>query len=234
MGIRVLLVDDSCQICDQWYQDLVEAEGIEVVGCASAVPEALDFLQFSDILIVNTGLLQEGAYRLIKYVESHYPNTFVLIVGDQDRPRQILRYMEMGARGYLPLHSSANNLIRWILRTSRGEGILPPGIAGVVLDRLKELSSWYEEVGSGFGVFDSLTRREREILLLISRDYSNQDIANDLIIQVGTVKNHVHNILSKLDVSSRQEAASYWIMMQNTSNGKWGGQEQHPEKELFV
>jgi DNA-binding NarL/FixJ family response regulator len=96
----------------------------------------------------------------------------------------------------------------------RGEALIPPDITAAIIARLADLSSWFEGFNLAGIETQNLTRREREVLHLIGLDFTNQDIANYLIIEVGTVKNHVHNILAKLNVSSRREAANFFNYIQ--------------------
>lgn len=87
---------------------------------------------------------------------------------------------------------------------------VPPRIAAALIDRVSELSDLLSRYQSGMSTeLHVLTDREREVLEYIAQGYSNQKIAEILVIGVGTVKNHVHNILSKLEVKNREEAATY-------------------------
>jgi two-component system nitrate/nitrite response regulator NarL len=83
-----------------------------------------------------------------------------------------------------------------------------------MISRIAELAQPYSTIEPGMDEVTELTPREREVLDLIGAGLSNQEIAVRLVIEVGTVKNHVHNILRKLDVSSRQDAAVYWGAIQ--------------------
>jgi DNA-binding NarL/FixJ family response regulator len=102
-----------------------------------------------------------------------------------------------------------DELFRHIQSVHRGKTLLSPSLAAVLMARLAELATCFEEMKPGLNQDLNLTPREREVMELLGQDFSNQEIADQLVIEVGTVKNHVHSILSKLNVSNRREAATY-------------------------
>jgi DNA-binding NarL/FixJ family response regulator len=89
-----------------------------------------------------------------------------------------------------------------------------PGIAAALMSRVAEYAQLLDDVDAGVGVAADVTPREQEILDLIGQGLTNQQIAEQLVIEVGTVKNHVHSILQKLDANSRHEAAATWTIVQ--------------------
>ena len=96
-----------------------------------------------------------------------------------------------------------------------GEAIVSPDIAAALMDHISELAQISSQTDIDPSAYAELTPREREVLDLIGEDSSNRQIAEKLFIEVGTVKNHVHNILKKLDVSNRHEAASFLPFIKN-------------------
>lgn len=210
---RVLIVDSTCQVCETFGVDLAKQPDIELLGCVNTLPEALAQFEPCDLMLVSTNLPDDGAYRLTRSVTSADDGVQVIIVGQDEPHSEILRLIESGAMGFIPLHATGEEVVRQVRALHKGEAYVHPAIAAAVMVRLAELSSLIEEMRPAASKTQTLTRREREVLRLIGRDYSNQDIANQLIIEVGTVKNHVHNILSKLNVSSRREAASYLALI---------------------
>lgn len=120
----------------------------------------------------------------------------------------VLRYIEEGAAGYVVEEDSLGDLVRKIRRVYANEFLVSPHIGGALIARLAELKRRVNSVRTmsaleSFHEPAELTPREWEILRLIEQGMSNQEIANSLVIEMGTVKNHVHNILRKLDVQSR-------------------------------
>lgn len=231
--IRVLMVDSVCFICDKYAAALSAQPDIEVIGCMNSLMEALVAFEGCDLLIASTNLPDDGAYKLTRTISRAGSCPQVLILGPFEAKAAIVRYMEAGALGYLHQEAPFDELLKHIRCANRGEAHLPPEITAALIARLCELSAWLEEVRPEANPAFNLTRREKEVLFLIGRDFTNQDIANHLIIEVGTVKNHVHNILAKLKVNSRREAAAYLSMFRDQPFSRLTfGQSVHAEQFL--
>lgn len=215
--IRVLIVDHNRLTCNRSASLVGEQPDMEVIGCATNQNDAMDQIESCNLALISTNLPGDGAYELTRQVSLLNACTRVLIFGENITRNAVLRYIEAGALGFVcqtvggePLSEiTKEDLLKKIRYAARGEALLPPDIAAALVGRLAELTAWLEEIKPAAGETHRLTRREREVLFLIGRDFTNQDIANHLIIEVGTVKNHVHNILAKLKVNSRREAAHY-------------------------
>jgi DNA-binding NarL/FixJ family response regulator len=147
-------------------------------------------------------------------METELP-TKVVVLGLAESEAEILRYVEAGAAGYVLKDDSVEELLSNIRAIHRGEAVVSPEIAAALMSRVTELAQLFTDVDVGAGANPELTDREQEILGLISQGMTNREIAEALIIEVGTVKNHVHNILNKLNVSSRHEAAAFWAIIES-------------------
>lgn len=129
----------------------------------------------------------------------------ILMIGVPDDEDAVLACIEHGASGYLLEDASAESLIRNVRSVVAGETLCQPRIVSLAFSRLSALTRQSRlPVPAGMGV---LTKRERDIVTLIERGLSNKEIATDLHIEVSTVKNHIHNILDKLQVNGRREIA---------------------------
>lgn len=210
--IRLLIVDESRERSKLLARQLSEQTDFKVMGCAHSPADAVARIETCDLMLVNSDLSSDGAYKLTRVTSRQETCVKVLILGPAEIKSTILRFLEVGARGYVRHDAPSEELARHIRAVYQGEALLPPEISAALINRLAEFASWFEEMSPPPGEAISLTRREREILHLIGRNFSNQDIANQLIIEVGTVKNHVHSILAKLKVSSRSEAATYLFL----------------------
>lgn len=207
--IRVVLVN-SIRILANVIAAVLENEpDIDVVGCATTIDEALALAPRCDILIASTRLPDNGALQVTRAVTQANLPTKVLILGLAESKAEVLHYVEAGAAGYVLQDDSVDALLAKLRSTYEGVPMISPEIVGVLLSRVTELAQDNERGEVVPNASIELTAREREILTLISQGLSNQQIAERLVIEVGTVKNHVHRILQKLNVTDRQTAAAY-------------------------
>lgn len=166
-----------------------------------------------DILAVNANLPEDGAWKLLRMIHTAHkipepnPAPPVLIVGLQESREEVVRYIEAGAKGYIRQTDSLDELLTTIQYMFRGEAKISPELAQALMARLWELANRINRNPPFRTALSSLTPREDEILQLLEQGLSNHEIAELLSIEVGTVKNHVHNILEKLGVSNRKQAA---------------------------
>ncbi len=214
--IRVLLVNEFHLMCSVLASVLADEDDIDIVGMVTTPEEALDLATESDVLLVSTRLVNQGALKLTQAIVGASLPVKVLVIGLAESEAEILRYVETGAAGYVLQDDSVAELLRNIRAAYNGEALISPEIAGALMARVAELSQLFSTVTTETGKVEDLTPREREILTLIAEGATNQQIADTLVIEVGTVKNHVHNILEKLNVSNRHEAAAYWAMTEET------------------
>jgi DNA-binding NarL/FixJ family response regulator len=211
-GIRVLLVVEVRLIGHLFASVLEDEADIDVAGYVSGMDEALQFLQRQpvDLALISVGLPDQGALTLTRTIVETSPSTRVLVVGlSEDDQHDTLRYIEAGASGYILKDSSLKELVEIIRLAKKGEAHVSSRMAGAMFERLFRLASMFSAAESKVDGEVRLTPRELEVLHFIGEGLTNQEIAARLVVEVGTVKNHVHRILEKLNVSSRQEAASY-------------------------
>ncbi len=212
--IRVLLVHEVPLMCNVIASVLEEEPDIEVVESATTVEEALAQASGCDVVLVSTRLPDAGALELTRAMIEAHPAVEVLVLGLAESEAEILEYVEAGAAGYVLKDDSVDELLRHVRATHRGEAVVSPDIASALMSRVTELAQFTE---TEEGRVAELTPREREVLKLIGQDLSNQEIADHLFIEVGTVKNHVHSILRKLNVNSRLDAAAYLALIEEAS-----------------
>jgi DNA-binding NarL/FixJ family response regulator len=196
---------------------LEDEEDIKIVGTATTAEEALALAPTSDVALISTRLPDDTAVELTRAIAQTYSEVKVLVLGLAESETEILQYVEVGASGYVLKDDSVDELIRNIRAAYSEEALVSPEIAAALMTRVNELAEFFAETAA---IPDSveLTPRERQVLHLIGQDFTNQEIADQLVIEVGTVKNHVHSILKKLNVSSRQDAATYWAIIEEESS----------------
>lgn len=211
--IRVLLVNEI-ELMNNIIGSVIEDENdIKIVGQATTLEEALEQVSQADVVLVSTRLSENNAIKVTEILVKEKPAVKVLVLGLQESEKQILKYVEAGADGYILRDDSVGELLKNIRAADNEKAFVPPDVAYALLSRLNELAQVFSNVNSGIEEPVDLTPREREVLGLIAEGHTNKEIAEQLYIEVGTVKNHVHSILQKMDVSSRDDAAAFLALL---------------------
>ena len=210
--IKVLLVIEVRLIGNIFASVLEEEADIKIVGCVTNWKDALQVMQTQevDIVLVSVGLPDQVALEFIRTIMTRDLPTRVLALGlSGENKNEALRYIEAGACGYVLKDSSVHELVEAIRLAQKGEAHVSSRIAGAMMERLFHLAKMFSAVENKMDGDARLTSRELEVLQFIGEGLTNQEIADRLVVEVGTVKNHVHSILEKLNVRSRDEAASF-------------------------
>lgn len=202
--IRVLIVDDH-EIVRKGIRALLSTKrDIQVVGeaqdGAEAVTQALTLSP--DVILMDLMMPKMNGIQATQAITTGLPAARVLVLTSFAADEQIFPAIQAGALGYLLKDSGPQELIQAIRQVYRGESSLDPAVARKVLS---ELSAPTQKPPTP----DPLTARELEILRLVARGKSNREIAGDLVIAEETVHTHVSNILGKLHLASRTQAALY-------------------------
>lgn len=208
--IRILLGHPSRLVCDSLRTALDNVEDVYVVGCATKAEELHFLLPHGNVVLLGTELEDATALEMMHEIRMTHPHTKVLVIGLDDNPDAILRHIEAGAAGYILQNESVVEMIEKLQAASEEKAIISPAVAAAMMDRLAHLANLDSPLAyleTRETQLDELTSREEEVLSLINDGLTNQEIADRLYIECGTVKNHVHKILKKLDVNNRQEAA---------------------------
>lgn len=209
--IRLLIVHQAHLICSLIASVLSEEPDIHIIGYATNVAEALNQLDRSNcnMILVAATLSDDGALELTKAVAEQRPSVKVLVIGLPESENMILQYVAAGASGYVLQDVPIEKLLDNLRAVYDDQAIISPSVAAALMNRITELAQISAQSQVDPEALEELTPRERQVLDLIGQEATNQQIADQLFIEVGTVKNHVHSILKKLDVSSREEAAGY-------------------------
>jgi len=210
--IRVLLVNEIELTCNLIATVLEDEEDMQVVGRTGSPIDALDRVSGCDVVLVSPQLGGERTLGLVNSLKECAPQVKVLMLGLTETEEHVLPFVQAGASGYILPDDSVDDMLSRIRAATANRAIVSPEIAAALMGRVNELA----RATSGVMIEDNttvgLTPRELEILYLIDEGLTNQEIADHLVIEVGTVKNHVHNILQKLEVTNRHEAAAYLTM----------------------
>jgi DNA-binding NarL/FixJ family response regulator len=207
--VRVLIVDDH-DLFRSGLRNLLEEEGVQIVGEASAGQEALKIVRelAPDVVVMDLNMPGMGGVEATRHISTIAPLTRVLMLTISDQDNDVIDAILAGACGYLLKDSSIQDLIAGIRAASLGESLISPTIASKVLQRVRA-SSRQPEIESTIRA--ELSDREIEVLKLIANGKDNAMIAGELHISPKTVKNHISNILMKLQIDNRIQAAVYAV-----------------------
>lgn len=198
--IRVLLVDDHEMVRIGVGSFLSTQEDIEVVGEASNGLEGhqLALTLKPDVILMDLVMDIMDGIDATKKIIADWPQAKIIIVTSFIDDAKVFPALDAGAMSYVLKTSSAYDVAQAIRETAIGKRVLG-----------KEVSEKLHISKIRHELHDDLTQREKEVLLLIAQGYSNQEISDTLFIALKTVKSHVSNILSKLDIEDRTQAAIY-------------------------
>lgn len=202
--IRVIVADDHAIVRDGISSLLSTEPDIEVVAEATNGREAVELSKRHkpDIVLMDLMMPEMDGVEATKAIRAGASNTRVLVLTSFAAEDRLLPALRAGAHGYLLKQSGAEDLVGAIQLVHSGGSSLDPAVAGKVLQELAKESGPSRPA-------EALTDRELEVLGLIARGMSNRRIAESLVISDATARNHVSNILGKLQVESRTQAALY-------------------------
>jgi len=176
-------------------------EAVEIAGTADSLRRAEDVLATGcDVVLLDVGM--PDALDIARALSLHDPPPKVVAVAVSDEAADVVACAQAGVDGYVPRDGSVQDVAAAIDGVMRGELLCSPRMAATLFKRLATVGSAVADTAS------ALTAREREVVALIDRGLSNKQIAHRLRIGTATVKNHVHNILEKLQVTRRAQAAA--------------------------
>ncbi len=201
--IRVFLLDDH-EIVRRGLRELFESEGdIEVVGEASTAGEAHARIPATrpDVAVLDVRLPDGDGIEVCRDIRSKHPEIACLMLTSYAEDEALFGAIMAGAAGYALKQMRGTDLVDGVRRIARGESLLDPSLISQVLERLRHPAEPDDLAG--------LTDQERRILDLIAEGMTNRQIAEAMFLAEKTVKNYVSNLLAKLGMSRRTEAAAY-------------------------
>jgi DNA-binding NarL/FixJ family response regulator len=206
MTIRILLVDDQALFREGLQTLLSIQSDFAVVGQAANGDEALRLAATlrPNVILMDLQMPGMDGVSATAVLRMRQPDAKVIVLTTFDDDESVFEGLRAGAVGYLLKDTPSERLVEAIRRTARGESFLEPSVAAKVVAEFARLSAR----PSADPIADPLSARELEVLRLVGRGASNREIAAALVIAEGTVKNHITNILAKLQVTDRNEATS--------------------------
>jgi DNA-binding NarL/FixJ family response regulator len=209
MSVRVLLVDDH-DLFRTGLRNLLEERGVQIAGEADDGADAVRLVRevAPDVVVMDLHMPGMTGIEAIKQIAAVAPLTRVLVLTISDQDDDVLHAILAGACGCLLKDASVDELIRGIEAAAVGESLVSPAIAGKVLQQVRATAISPEAADS---LRAELSQRELDVLKLIANGNDNAMIAAELHISPKTVKNHISNILMKLQIENRIQAAVYAV-----------------------
>ena len=205
--ISVMIVDDQAMIRDIISKGFEVCEFVDIVFKASSGREALDYLKENnaciDIVLLDIIMPEEHGTEILRKIKALYPNIKVIMLTSMIKSKYIIKALEYGADGYVYKDIHFCNLFCTIKSVHKGKFCANEKMN----EEIKKCKEYIINKNSLINSFSNLTRREFEIVAMISKGKCNVDIAHELFLSERTVKNHIHNILKKVNLQDRTQIA---------------------------
>lgn len=208
--IRVLLVDDHVLVRRGVAELLAKKEGIEIVGEAANGLEALEKIKelMPDVVLMDVYMPICNGLEATRRIKEEFPYVKVIMLTVADQDRVLFEAIKAGAQGYLLKDIDPEELVQMIKGVQKGEAPVSRTTAARILSEYERQAKAESKKPRTEG---PLTEREQQVLELVAKGLTNKEIAADLHISDSTVKNHLSNILEKLHLQNRIQAATYAI-----------------------
>ena len=205
---RIVLVDDH-EVVRLGLKALLDRHpNFEVIGEAGSAREAVEKVEFlrPDVVVMDIRLPGASGIEACEEIVQSFPETKVIMLTSYVEDEMLFSAIRAGASGYILKQIGGEDLIRALEAIGRGEALLDPAVTQRVFQEVRKAVR--EEEASAF---IHLSQQEKHVLQLVSEGRTNREIAKNLFLGEGTVRNYVSSILSKLNVNNRAEAAAYAV-----------------------
>jgi DNA-binding NarL/FixJ family response regulator len=206
---RILLADDHHLFREGVANILNDQPDFEVVGEAGDGLEVIVKARKlkPDLILMDIGMPGCDGVEATQQIKEELPDTIIIILTMRDEDDKLFEAIKSGAQGYLLKSIRSRNLVAMIRSALQGDAAISPGLGSRMLEEFRRLSHQAPSPSSDETI--KLTRREQQVLSQVAQGATDKEIADKLIVSIHTVKTHMRNILSKLQMSHRHEAANY-------------------------
>ena len=202
--MKIILCDDQAVIRDGLEMLLNLEQDFQVVGAASDGAEAIELAvqKQPDLILMDLKMPGTNGIEATRQIHARFPQIKILVLTTYDDDEWVFDAIRAGASGYLLKDTSRQKIIEAIRGTMDGKAFIDPNVAGKLMNQVASHQKQPTSI-----LAEKLTDRELDVLRLIAKGFTNNDIAGQLHLSEGTVRNHVSAILEKLGVSDRTQAA---------------------------
>jgi DNA-binding NarL/FixJ family response regulator len=208
--IRLLLIEDNRLLREGLTAMLKKQRDINVVETVGNGENIVAMMKKykPEVLLLDLGLRSRSSLNLVKLVKKDFPSSKVIIMDLIPSQADVLEFVQAGVSGFILKDATVNDFLKTIRSVARGLQVLPSNLTGSLFSQIVEQAI---KGSNPCILFDSvrMTKREKQVIELISEGYTNKEIAQKLHLSTYTVKSHVHNILEKLALNTRVQIAKY-------------------------
>ncbi|MBF4694820.1 response regulator [Fusibacter ferrireducens] len=206
--IKVAIVDDHALIREGIKKLLELEESLEIVFLAGDGQETIELLEahMPDVILLDINMPNLNGIDTLRILKDQFSEIKVIMLTIHEDAQYLIETINIGAEGYVLKDADVSSLVKAIHKVTQGELYIHPTLSGILVKEYKKKDKSIDEM-----IGTNLTKREYEVIKLISQGYNNKEIATELFISEKTVKNHVSNIFKKIKVTDRTQAALYAI-----------------------
>ena len=216
--IKILLIEDNRLLRDGIASLLKKQADMQVVAVAANGENILDLINKlkPNIVLLDFGLKNQSSLKVVELIKKNFQNIKIIIMDLAALQADVFEFIRAGASGFILKDANINEFFKTIRLVYQGDQVLPPNLTGSLFSQVIE-HAVNDFKPAKFAESIRLTKRERQVIELISDGNTNKDIAQILHLSTYTVKSHVHNILEKLALHTRLQIAKY---VQVSESGK--------------
>jgi len=208
--IKILLIEDNRLLREGLAAMIKKQEDmnvVETVGNGENILSIMGKLK-PDVLLLDLGLRNRSSLNLVKLVKKNYSGTKIIVMDLIPLQADVLEFVQAGVSGFILKDATVNDFLKTVRSVVNGLQVLPPNLTGSLFSQIVEYAV---NKTSPTDIIESvrMTKREKQVIELISEGHTNKEIAQELHLSTYTVKSHVHNILEKLALSTRVQIAKY-------------------------
>jgi DNA-binding NarL/FixJ family response regulator len=208
--IRLLLIEDNRLLREGLAAMLKKQKDMNVVETVGNGENILAIMRKykPEILLLDLGLRSRNSLNLVKLVNKNFPHSKIVIMDLIPLQSDVFEFVRAGVSGFILKDATVNDFLKTIRSVAKGIQILPPNLTGSLFSQIVE-HAINESGPSALADSVRMTKREKQVIELISEGHTNKEIAQKLHLSTYTIKSHVHNILEKLALSTRVQIAKY-------------------------